>query len=138
MPETVVLISMMMSSGMVLAPITCPAVRYFDVSRQQVYLKLGKVLQIKALFDARKDLTGRLQRNSSKLTDEEAEVLTLLPDDNAMSLFSWFGRKQNAENDGTTNTQQNIEMGKGKAQLAAMPQLQLLSQNHKHEDSGIC
>ena len=49
---------------------------------------------------------------SSKLTEEEAEVLNLIPREDDFALFSWPGRKGRAENDRTQDRQRNVAMTK--------------------------
>ena len=68
MPQTVTLISMLMSSGM-------------------VYLKVGKVLNVKGITDAKRELISRLNKASSKLDPERrAEVIQWLPADKPAAL----------------------------------------------------
>ena len=61
-PDATMLISMMMSAGMVYMcwiRVRCHAGKIL-----QVYLKCGKVLLVKSFIDTKNDLSGRLLRNA--------------------------------------------------------------------------
>ena len=61
-PDLLMLISMMMSAGMVCERRIMIGVHLCKIL--QVYLKCGKLLLVKGLFDTKKDLNARLLRNA--------------------------------------------------------------------------
>ena len=75
-PETMQLVSMMMSAGM-------------------VYLKCGKLLNYKNLLDDKKDLTSRIEHTMAKLTAEE-QAATVQADQGSSAWLPW-AHKQSAE-----------------------------------------